>query len=452
MQDGATFAALSAFMASLSFMIIVTAIFMQRSIIVKPSFIFCIFYFSMVQVGSAFKSDDAWSMLSDPWSYFFLIHVFTLIALLYSISTFRHTTAVVFEKITAGKTAYSHRVDTGLILLLLLLAGIVTLYLTVVPFHKTGLYAILFNPSAAAEAREQSFKLLPNPLVRYAYASLQTAVAPLTSILLSLTLLSSLKKRLFFRSAIYAGLILIVVIAASLPGARATSALIVLVVLFALYLRAGAPLNPIVFAMILLAVTLFPAVITLMREGGQFSFEKLWLYIESIFGRIFIRGAPSNYYTLDYVQTHGYFGIGVIGKLASLINVEPVNVDLIIGTKYINKGAADIATTYASPAFNVIYYSGFGLVAYPISFIIVLALDFLLLAYKRLKSHHLIALAAALVIPVSSLAYTAFTTALISGGLFLSIGIIYVLYRLSGGNAADEARDDPKHEGKEQQQ
>ena len=119
------------------------------------------------------------------------------------------------------------------------------LYLSHVPFRSTGLYKIFFSPAEAALARDMSVKFLDNAFLRYGHNIMMAVFAPLLAVLTLQIMLVHWQRRNWFWLLFYLISLVVILLAASISGARSYSAAIVMVIIFALLLRRGFPLKPV---------------------------------------------------------------------------------------------------------------------------------------------------------------------------------------------------------------
>ena len=122
-----------------------------------------------------------------------------------------------------------------LIVLGLFAFTIIATYLYAVPPSTTGIYAILFNPDNSTAIREKSLKLLSSSSLKYAYHFHIKIIAPILIALIALRLRCALTSVNCLRLIV----MLLILISASLSGARMPIVNLVFVVGVVSLLRNG---------------------------------------------------------------------------------------------------------------------------------------------------------------------------------------------------------------------
>jgi hypothetical protein len=411
----------------LNSLLLFRAVMRQRSVLVRPSIVFLIFFNLRVQWGAALEAGYAATALDRPYEFFLVIYGVPTAALLLALSYRLRAADTVYERINRipDSLSYSQRATWFLLL------GAVTItlaYLAAVGYRNTGLYVIFTNPLASASARDNSFKLLGNVAVRYSYALVVNAAAPLVGAYAGLAWIHSWRQHATWRMVGNGAVIALAMIMAGLSGARGPSALIILVVLFAWWLRRRAPLSPVYLALSLAAVLLIPTLLTILREGRTVNWSLFWIYYQDSLTRVFGATSRVAIWYAQYVQTAGYFGVAAVAKLASALGKTPVNVANVIGLAY---GHGDLRTITANSNFLITYYAEFGLLAMAPCVGLILSLDLCLKAYVALRPELLTGCVAASLIVITNLAESDFTSGLASGGvvpiLLLALAIGFVM-------------------------
>ena len=146
-------------------------LFYHRFLLVKPSILIIIFFHLMIQWAGTFSSEYIWFYLPNPWMFAFLIHAFPLFGAGVSFLTWRKNTKKVFKRILDHNLYLKPR-NKAIILLFILVVITTVIYLSYIPFYQTGLWTIFTDFTNAAQARENSLKLINNPLIKYGYSFL----------------------------------------------------------------------------------------------------------------------------------------------------------------------------------------------------------------------------------------------------------------------------------------
>lgn len=303
--------------------------------------------------------------------------------------------------------------------------AVVAYYFSVVPVTQTGMHAILFDPERSSIAREESLKLIDDGLLRYGFSFMTGACAPLLAVLLVQRLAGSLRLLRLRQAMVAVFGIMGVLVAVSPTGARGYPASIIMVMLLALLLRRGVPLNPLQILAAAVGVLAVPTVLTVMREGKELQLHVFWDYLrEGILQRVLYTPMETGLWHAHYAQTMGYIGISGVPKLAKLMGVPAINVSNVIGLAY---ALNPLDTISANTCFVFSYYSYFGLLSYPLSLLGLWLLDGALWVYKRLSDHILLACVAAVDAACLSFLSTDYTTVFLSNGLAVILVMAPVL-------------------------
>jgi hypothetical protein len=388
----------------------------KRYLFIKPSVTLLVWTHFLFQWPAAIFGAYYERALPDPYSFLLLLHGFVLIGLLVSQYVGLGIARDVFGRLSGGTVRDSVRPT---LLLLAYCALVVGIYLVFVPLSKTGLYIIVASPELAALARSESLKQLGNPFVIYLYSTMTSGIAPQLAVLLAFLFAREVASHRVLTSIGALVALALLLLAASLPGARGNAVKLLLVIGVAILLRKGIPFRPLPF-LLLIAVVLTPAtLITLMREGREVTVMSFAEYLGNyIFSRAFIMPLQTGAFYVHYAQAHGNIGVAGVPRLAGLLGISGVDAPDLIGAQYA-PGVASVRTS-ANGGFLLSYYSYFGLIALPLSLALLWILDFALLAYRRLSPALLLPAAAA--ISVSCLAFISsdYTTVLVTHG-FLAI-------------------------------
>ena len=304
--------------------------------------------------------------------------------------------------------------------------GIVGLYLCVVPPTETGLYALLSGASDADLVREDTFKLLDDPLVRYLFSMMEKSVAPLAMISFCLLLLNSIRKLNPFTIMYSIGAISFLLVAVCLYGARGPAAMLVLGALFIFYIKRGLPFKlGYLFAGTIAVVCILslPTLMTFFQQDIEPNFENIHTVFQDVMDRAFLRGVEPGIWTMDYAQRVGHFGISGLGNIAQLFGEPMENVPNIVGLAYTDGRLKSISATVV---FNLNLYACFGIAAFFPSLILVWALDFILYFYNFLDDITLLPCIGACLIPMAVLSFASYTTIFFTHGLVFSIGICLI--------------------------
>jgi hypothetical protein len=417
----------------------------QRFLVVKPSLQLAGWHHLCVQWGATFRSPMVEALLPDPWTFTLLVHGFPLIVLACTLFTGRRSARLIYQRLRSGRR-YS-------VPMLVLMTGITSgmtaafflYYVVELGLSQTGMYALLADPLKADLAREHALKLVENPLIRYGYALAASTSAPLAAGALG----GLLALCVIHRKPFSAGFFLLILAAltglVSLSGARSYAAVLLLTLVLAYLIGRGLRMRPLTVGCGFLAVFLIPTVITLIREDQRISVPLVWEYYGAIFERAFITPMNIGLFYVYHAQVGGFFGIAAMPKLAWLSGVAPVDAANVIGLEYVSTSVESIS---AGASFVFTYYSYFGLGAFPVCCVAVLALDLAVPVYGRLNNTLLPVCVAA--VAACMLAFTAadLTTALITHGFLPILCLGSLLDRILRRWAPDDSeRLSPGAEG-----
>lgn len=388
----------------------------RRHLVIKPSF-FCLLFFNLqLQWSSALRAGAIYDTLRSPWDYFFIVLGFPLVGLLTTRPFFNSSAVRVSEALRRDSFVLDATVLPVIGLLACLVVATFAWYFQAISFRDTGLYALFFNTENANVARENSLKLLPSAELKYAMSLTANVLIPFLAVLLLGRLRHHLvMERFFSRPFALLGLAGLVA-AVSITGARSPAAMLLITLILALTLRMERYPGPFKVAALGAVVLLVPAVVSMIREtGGVFSWIALGENYANAFDRAFGRVVEDGIWHMEYVQQHGFFGWPGVGNVASWLGYEPINIFNVVGLTRVGT----IASVSSNTAFPVAYYDCFGLISYPLSLLLLVSLDGLLLLWERLKTPFLLPCVAASLMACISLVSTFFTTVLFTYGLGL---------------------------------
>ena len=404
--------------------IFMLSIYRWRYLLVKPSMMFALFFHVQVQYPSAIYWPKIELFLTSPFPFFVLAQIFPPLLILGSICLGQKSALIVYQRIVSFPIS-AYKVTARFLLPLAFISLIIlSWYLYVVPWKDTGLYAVIFQPSDAAIAREQSLKLLSDQSLKYTISLFNSTLAPILACLIGLRALYAWQTKAFLKALFFLSLILPILLTVSLSGARAPSAMILLAVIFTILITKGLPINPIKIAFLAAIVLIIPGLISLLRNAADFNLSSIIEYYTDIFDRAIGQGMIVDaQWHLEYVNRFGFWGIAGIEKLAGLFDVNPINILNVVG-KYYRPDALDSISANTSTIF--LYYSCFGWWALPLCLVLGWILDLALIGYRLIKSSILIVCVAVSGIAAGNLAHTGYTTIFITHG-FLSVLMLCII-------------------------
>ena len=390
--------------------------------------IFALFFHVQIQWPSALYCTKIAGNLTNPLAYFVLSQIFPLLLVAGSIFIGRLISRQVYDRV-ANLPKSSYR-EAFLPILTLALSSLVILgwFLSAVPWEKTGLYAVMYDPENAKLAREHSLKLLTNTYLKYAVSIFNSSLAPVLSCLIGIKVLDSWQREKYPYLGLYIVCLVPILVAVSLSGARGPTAMILLAVFFLILLIKGLPLQPVRSTLILALILVIPGIIDLLRAGGVFNPAEMWARYAVIVERAMGYGMTVDaQWHVEYVTKFGYWGIAGIERLAPLFGVKPINILNVVGKAYTDTSIVTTVSANASVIF--LYYACFGWIAVPLCLLLAWLLDATLYVYKQMQTIMLPVAIAACGIAAVNLAHTAYTTIFITHGFFIILVICFAFDR-----------------------
>ncbi len=391
----------------------------HRFLAVKPSLVVVLVLNVTIQWAAAAQAREIERSLKDPWVFLLLAQGVPFLVLLGSLFTFRRTAYAVWTRVGRRAAVARPGRRRSMAVLLVGMLALVAIYLRYLPLSSTGLYAIVTDPVwlDANQVREESMKLLDNPVPRYAYSFAANVFAPLLAAFAALPLADDLRQRRFLRAAAGAALLLFVLVTVSLTGARANAAMVLLVVLAALALRAGLPIRPLWYLGAGFAVLALPTLLTVLREGQPLSLSIFWRYLTTgIAQRVFVMPMQMGLWHVDYAQRNGFFGIAGVQRLAGWFDVEFVNVANVVANVY---SPSVLTSSIANCSYIFSYYAYFGMVSVAIALLGLWVLDMVLIVYAQLDDEWLLPCVAAVSVTATAFALVDYTLVFITNGFAL---------------------------------
>lgn len=415
-----------------TFVLLAMSLWQDRSVVIKPSIVVIGFYNLTIQWAGTFDAIRIYHFLPKPWMFALLTQVFPLIGLCVSLFIFRKNARLAWGRIISPSPVHPRQSNLAIRILALYFLLFIPYYLSVIPLQTTGLYAIFTNPSASDVARENSLKLVSNPIVSYGYAFMLSVFGPLLAVLLTNNIISNFRWRKFLKNIPSVIGILLIILAVSLSGARSPTAIIILTIFLAIWLRYGSPINiAYIFGGVLLILAP-PTILTILREGRVFAWSDFWIYLGGgTLWRVFYLPMETGLWHVQYAQLHGFFGIQAIPRVAGMLGIRAVNVSNIIALAYTE---TTLQSTIANTAYPYAYYSYFGPVSFLFSLIGLWLLDLVVLVYKQVSSRMLLPFVSSIMIASVMFDSTEYTIALITNGFVLIVIVSLIIDKLSKYN------------------
>lgn len=428
---------LSALATTIVFIGLLVSLVRDRSLLLKPSIIVLAFYHLCIQWPATLYSlfgpnldyvakrglDSFYLEWAVPWGwhFFLLAQVFPVVGLFTSLYFFRGCAQEQWERIAHKQTSFPR---TFLGILGILIIGVLGYYLSVVPFNKTGLYAIIYSPENYAVARENSLKLLNDKTLQYLYSWMTSSLVPFFCALASFAAWDCIQRRKFFCMLLFFFFIIAGILAASLTGAKWSPAFVIFVLILAWLFRKRMHFNVLIVFGALFLILGLPVVITIIRSPALPWMDSVWLMVHRTFfapmeaGRDYVR----------YSMEAGYSGIAAYPKLAKLAEVLPIDLPNVIH-RYNYKYSLPSGSHTAS--FVFFNYAAFGWASIFVSWVALWALDALVLVYRFIRNPELLLVCVSVVTAAStSFISSDYMVTLVTHGLLFSLGLAVFLDRV----------------------
>jgi len=430
--------------------VLVAALWRERHLLLKPSIVVLLVFHVRIQWAAAIQSSTIEAYLPAPWDFALLAQGFPVLGLLLALGTWREESRAVWRRVTSPPVVASGRRLTMMLVLSVGILSVVGLFLSIMPWRSTGLYAILFDPASAADARA-AFSLggLSRSPLRYSYHVMANVLAPLLAAMIAMDWAALRRRREIARGAIGLATVALLVVVVSFSGARSYSAMIVLTVLWTVYLQRGLPVNPVGLLIGGVAVLALPTVLSVLREGLTVDLVVLWDHlVHGIFNRVFVAPMETGLWHVHFAQTQAPVGWAGIPKIAALLDRPAVNMPNLIAAQYAPGGGGE--TGGANTSFVFSYYSYFGQASFPLSLVGLWALDAVFVVYRRLSDHLLLPCVVATSVASTSLVNAEYTVVLVTNGLAVAPVVALVLESLvpGGGGRVAAARASPWSPGR----
>ncbi len=373
---------------------------------------------------------DYWHFLKFPSHILLVVHGVIIASLCCSIFSFRKTAYIIWEKINNHSLISNNEISKNLLIsiffLLTLSLGIVIYYNFNFPIKDTTLWHILCSSSNIdySVSLEKSLKLINSSCLKYLYTFYQNTITPII-LLSTIHYIGMIKDRIKIKSILILFFICIFVVLNSNFNVTKSSLLnYTIVILFFIVWKNN--LNIIFYYMYFPFILLFSIIIVYFFITQNYSSYK---DLENIFSRIFIIPLKMGSWYMHYTQYYGMIGVKEFPKIASFLSMEGVHSPNIIGKLYgpYYYKRSVLESIHANASFLFSFYRAFELFSCLISTLLILALDLILIILKRLRKGWLVIALSMLSYQSTLFASSSYTTILFSGGVIVSIFLIYFL-------------------------
>lgn len=386
-----------------------------RYLLVKPSLWVLIAHHAIIQWAAVLAAARIYEFLPDPWSFALLVHGFPLLGLIGAHLTGRASAMTLWRRLPTLTTDNDWIVSV--VILTAVSSAVMAYYFRIVPFEQTGLYAMIYNPLGAEQAREDSLKLLDDPIARYGYSLVISVAAPLLASLLAWRVVDQKGGSRLFAILLAIVLIPTLLVVITLSGARSYAATLIVVLALLVGFRMHFSSRLLALLPLALAVPAIPTLLTIVREGLIIDVPTFATYLRDFMvQRVFYGPLDTGLWYAHYAQTNGFVGIAAIPKLAALFSVPIVNMPNTIGLTYMS---TSLITVHANTGYVFAYYGYFGLLSFPMSLLLLWSADAVLWILLRLRDNMLVATIASVAVAAISFITAEYSTVLITHGFAL---------------------------------
>lgn len=355
--------------------------------------------------------------LPEPYTLSLLVNTYVIVGLAISSFTLRALSQQIWENISVSPLCSALVLKFSIILLIAFVILTIGIYCSIIPFSKTGLYALLYSPNEYDNLRTSSFKDLPT-FMKYAFSFLVGGIAPLLGALFAILANYWWQQKRYFMVIVSVLVIVILTALSSITGARYNAVKLLATAGLAILLIRKLPFYPLRYTIGTLSLLTPAAMFTLFREGREISLINSFKYLidEILIHRVLVTPLQVGMWHVQFAQLRDYFGAAAIPKLAALFSIDPMQVPIFIGRMYLPHPTFE---SHCDAGYLLTYYSYFGMMSLPISIALLFALDLILPIYKRLSSALLVPCIAATALAMLEFIQSDYTTVLITHGFIL---------------------------------
>lgn len=400
-------------------------------LLLRPSVWVCLGMIVRINAAAAFCGPDVDGQYADAFWVRLLTVCFPLAIGLWLLATpsLSELSRRLYRTCREANRPYDRfgRAERGAVLVLGWIAGTVVLaYLAVIPLHTTGLAAVFCDPAHSFLAREKSLKLLTNWPVKYVYMLHLGVLAPCLVVLLTLW-----KPRRLAEWAVRAALLGMLFVSVMLSGARGPAGLLLIVIAVACLLRRGMLRGGLALSAALCGVLAIAAALSVFREGrgAELSADTMVEHVkDGILQRLVVLPYQTGVWTLLYAREHGPVGLRNIRPMAIIAGQEYLNLPNQVALAYASGARPSSAAT---TSFLFDFQASFGLAwGWIVSLAGLASLDYLLVAFSRLKPMMAVACLATFLGAMHFLVASQFTVTLVSHGVLAVVLLGFLLGQL----------------------
>jgi hypothetical protein len=373
-------------LSALTSFFLIRMVLKKKYLLVRPSIWFLVFFNVQIQWSTVVNANYIYENLHSTRAILLLTQVFPLVTLLVVMRLFVPATIKTWEKVVdSSRRDYTKSYTTLLVIFVPVCLAILFVYLIYVPFTKTGLYFIVVGSDALAAsfARENSLKLLPNEWLKYAYQFYSRFLAVFVASILTIIAINLFRKRKTFFIPLLLLSVFIILIGASLPGARGTGAKIILSLFLTFFLQNRLRIKGVWLVLGFFAVLMPSVFIQLLKYDAGFGFWQIFEGFNVLLERVMFVPLKSGIQWLSYTDLYGFWGVQGIPKLAVFLGKEPVNVPNFLMNYYTT---SVIDSGFLTTSFVFSYYCFFGLLVIPVYVFLIIFIDFWVFLYARLAT------------------------------------------------------------------
>ncbi len=352
--------------------------FKRRHWYYQPSLIMFAVLHVLIQWPSLLFVDWATEHLVYPWKFFVLVHGFaaSYVIVVIPISLLRDSSLRKFHRGLCDQMNGPNAWPTGIMYLSLPVAvAVLCLFLTHLPFRQTALYAFFMDPTQIGVARTIGLREMDSRTLAYLFSWNVNTFGPF---LVFGACYFFWNRKSPKRGPLVAVFLLVGFLAMSVSGQRAGPTYAALLSFIAFLCARRRKPSIAMFAIIAILVLSIPALISIRREGRDWSWSKQAEYVQTIlFSRILTTPTQTGMLYIYDAEANGLSGAAGFRPLAVLMGVEFETLPYRIGKEY---------STYSEHSFtntNALfeYYKIMGLFAIPFTVIGLLCFDFFLIFF-----------------------------------------------------------------------
>lgn len=384
----------------------------ENHFFLKPTFIFLSFYFIFITTPSTVYAFESFSLLNQYWFYFSLTHILPIFSLFVSSNLFTQNYKKLFEN-------YSLSVDKKIFsYYFFIFLFSIFIYFSYVNFTETGLYGVLFDSFHSSIMRENSLKLLDSKLIKYIYSLSRSSVCPVLAYMLIVMIIN--EKKWYHIIALFFVFFFVL-----LPGERWPILLLIFSCISSACYAKKIKITFIRLVFLGFSFCMIGTLFSIFREGIDWENFNALAFLHRIFitffyvlNRIIYVPMQTGLVYFSFAEKYFFWGIQGIEKLAVLFNKDPVSVPNYMYHYYVTENNLKSLPSGTYPTcFVFFYYACFSYISILLSFVCIIALDFIVFIYNKIHPSLLIPVLGAEFGALISLVQSDYTPSLFTHGV-----------------------------------